>query len=150
MKIYKMEVKFGNYSIKTRRENEITSVYDIIRKKWIILNAEEQVRQVWIHMLVYDLHISPSKIAIEKGFRINDRLKRFDICVYNKMATPELLIECKAPTQRLSSSNIDQISLYNIYLKCSKFVVTTGVDHLGFVYRENRISIVKNITELLE
>jgi len=149
MKISKMQVSFGNYGIKTRKENEVTSVFDIVRKKWIVMNAEEQVRQVWIHMLVYDLHISPSKISIEKGFRINDRLKRFDICVYNKMAMPELLIECKAPTQKIVPSTIDQISLYNIHLKCSKFVVTTGIDHLGFVYRGNQISIVKNMTELL-
>jgi hypothetical protein len=47
-----MRVEFENYQIKTRIEKDKKQVFDIVRNKWIILNPEEQVRQVWLHFFV--------------------------------------------------------------------------------------------------
>ncbi len=90
-----MTIEFGKYDLQIKRNDEDKLiVYDIIRKKWIILTPEEQVRQIWLHYLVYDLNVSKTKIAVERGLKINDRKKRFDICVFGIEATPEILFEC--------------------------------------------------------
>lgn len=138
-----MIIKFGNYSIQTKTNNTKTFVFDIIRKKWIILTPEEQVRQIWLHYLVFDLKISPSRIAVEKGLKVNNRLKRFDICIYNEKLNPEILIECKASTLPLSLPNFEQLSIYNIELKANKFIITNGLNHMGYEL------LADNIKELI-
>lgn len=134
-----MKVEFGKYSIQTSVNDNKTLVYDIIRKKWVILTPEEQVRQVWIHYIVYELKISSSKIAVEKGLKINNRLKRFDICIYNEKLEPEILIECKAPSLPLILPNFEQLSIYNIELKANKFILSNGVNHQGYELKEGKI-----------
>ena len=126
-----MEIEFGRYNLSVKREMGREYIYDIIRKKWMVLTSEEEVRQLWLHYLVYDLKISPAKIAVEKGFKINDRIKRFDICVFNHEMRPNILFECKSPTIKLSQNSWSQLSIYNINLKCDKFIITNGLTHIG-------------------
>lgn len=144
-----MNVEFGNYNLTIKKENGKSYAYDIIRKKWIVLTAEEQVRQVWIHYLVFDLNVSPSKIAIEKGFKINDRVKRFDICVFGQTSCPEFIIECKSPSIKLDENSLNQISIYNIKLNCKKLIISNGISHRGFVVMENEIRETVTINEFL-
>lgn len=142
-----MKVVFGRYKISVKKENAKDYIYDIIRNKWLVVTPEEEVRQVWIHYLVHDLKISPSKIAVEKGFKINDRMKRFDICVFNQYMQPEILFECKSPKIELSHKSWTQLSIYNIKLNCNKFVITNGLKHMGLVIVDNEIHHLEKIEE---
>jgi len=142
-----MKIQFGIYSIQTKRVNQQPFIYDIIRKKWIVITPEEQVRQVWIHYLIYNLGISESKIAVEKGLKINGKIKRFDICVYDNLLQPNILIECKAPNLILSTPNFEQLANYNIALKANKFILTNGVSHLGYQISNNKIEAIDTLIE---
>jgi len=124
-----MMVVFGQYNIKIEYRDKTKYIYDIVRKKWVVCTPEEEVRQVWLHYLAYDKKISISKIAVEKGFYINERMKRFDICTFNAFATPDILIECKAPNQKLNTAVIEQLSRYNMVLGAQIFIVTNGIEH---------------------
>jgi hypothetical protein len=133
-----MIVIFGQYNIKLEYRDKKKFVYDIVRKKWVVCTPEEEVRQLWLHYLVYDKKISTSKIAVEKGFSINERMKRFDICTFNTSATPHILIECKAPNQKLDTKAIEQLSRYNLALGAQIFIVTNGLKHSGMEIRDNK------------
>lgn len=126
-----MNISFGKYPIKTEEKEGRKYIYDPIRHKWVILTPEEQVRQIWLQYLIVDKRISPSKIAVEKGLYLNDRKKRFDICVYDELATPYLLIECKAPTMPLHLSVLEQLGLYNSAIGARMLIISNGVEHKG-------------------
>jgi hypothetical protein len=140
-----MEVSFGKYSLQTRNNGEKTQIFDIVRAKWIVLTPEEQVRQIWIHYLIFDLNYSHTKIAIEKSLKINDRVKRFDICIYNNELKPFILIECKAPNIILKLPSIEQLSIYNIELNATKFIITNGINHYGYELKNGNIIQLKSL-----
>lgn len=127
-----MKVLFGKYNIQVKNTENKKFIYDIIRKKWIVLTPEEQVRQIWLHYLTQDKNISSAKIAVEKGLMINDKLKRFDICIYNQHLQPYLLIECKTPERKLSLPDLEQLTQYNLRLGVEIFILTNGLQHIGF------------------
>ncbi len=145
-----MKIEFGKYAIAHRIENNKTNLYDIIRKKWIISTPEEEVRQLWLHFLTIDQQISSSHIGVEKGFRILNKLKRFDICIYNNALEPEILLELKAPSNQITSINLDQISTYNIALKCSKFIISNGVHTYGYVVKSGLFQEMKSFQEFIK
>ena len=134
-----MIVHFGPYKIQVKQENQVKYIYDIVRKKWIVDSPEEKVRQVWLHYLTQDKNFSISKIAVEKGFYINERLKRFDICVFDEMAKPHILIECKAPHHKINASVLEQLAMYNLHLGAQTFIITNGVNHLAYTIDKNTL-----------
>ena len=89
------ELNFSSYTFKLKSSENKTLIFDIVRKKYVILTPEEWVRQHVIHFLLKEKNYPISLIAVEKQLKINTRIKRTDIVVYNKQGTPELLIECK-------------------------------------------------------
>ena len=60
--------------------------------------------------------------------KINDRLKRFDILVYDENTKPQLLVECKAPNVKLTEDTFHQIANYNLALQVRYLLVTNGID----------------------
>jgi len=134
-----MKVHFSQYTIQVQYRNEVKYIYDIVRKKWIKANPEEEVRQLWLHYLVNDKAVSSGKIAVEKGLYVNDCLKRFDICIYDVHMQPNILIECKAPMQKLDIKVLEQLARYNLALGAQTIIVTNGLDHKGYTVVENRL-----------
>lgn len=134
-----MNLEFGKYAIQVKQVHESNYIYDIVRRKWVRATPEEEVRQLWLHYLHTDKGYSVSKIAVEKGFYINNRLKRFDICVYDLNAQPYILIECKAPSQKLNTAAVEQMARYNLHLGAKLFIVTNGIHHHVFAIYEDGV-----------
>ena len=101
-------------------------IFDIIRKKYIVLTPEEWVRQHLIHLLVNHLGFSKNLIKVETGLSYHALDKRSDIVVYDKLAKPYLLIECKAPKVKLDKKTISQASIYNKTLKAPYIAISNG------------------------
>ena len=95
----------------------------------MILTPEEWVRQHVIHFLLKEKNYPISLIAVEKKLKINARVKRTDIVVYNKVGTPEVLIECKAPSVKITQTSFDQIARYNLTANSNYLMVTNGLAH---------------------
>lgn len=104
-------------------------IFDPLRKKMVVLTPEEWVRQNFIQFLINENSYPDSLIKIEAGFKLNNRLRRSDILVYNRKGEPVLIVECKAPTVKISQSVFDQIARYNMVHKVEYLVVTNGLDH---------------------
>ena len=104
-------------------------IFDIIRKKYVVLTPEEWVRQHVIHYLIVAKGYPKSLIAVEKQLTVNRLKKRFDILVFNKKGLPELIIECKSPSSKISQQTFDQIARYNLKLNAALLMVTNGIEH---------------------
>jgi hypothetical protein len=106
-----------------------TVIFDIIRKKYIVLTPEEWVRQHFIHYLIEHLGYSKPLIAVEQGMKYNTLLKRTDIIVFDRAGAPLVLVECKEPAHRLNQKVMEQAMMYNKTIKAPYIIVSNGIDH---------------------
>lgn len=121
-------------------------MYDSIRKKWIVLTAEEHVRQYFIYHLVHEKKYPPALIAVEKKIQIGDRFKRFDIVVFDQEHKPWMLIECKEPAIELSQQALFQLLHYQRALQSRYWVITNG--HQTYCANASDINNVAWLSEL--
>jgi len=132
---------FSGLHLRLAQENDKTTVYDLIRKKWVILTPEEHVRQ---YLLLYFLHIlryPASLIAVEKKITVGKMVKRFDVVVFDRTHKPWLLAECKEPQVILSENTLFQLLSYNHALPCAYWLLTNG--HQAFCADAKDIQSIK-------
>jgi hypothetical protein len=115
-----------------KKEDGKVLIFDVIRKKYIVLTPEEWVRQHFIHYLIHEMKYPKSLIRVEGGLSFNQLQKRSDIVVFNREGNPWMVIECKAPEQSINESTVRQASVYNATLKAEYLVVTNGMKHFIF------------------
>ncbi len=104
----------------------MSQIFDPIRKKYVERTPEEEVRQGVISSLLGAMEVPATHIAVEQGFKFNGLQYRADIVVYRKDLTPALLVECKAPSVKLTDSVIDQVVRYNMVLDVDYIMITNG------------------------
>ncbi len=124
-----VELNLPEAKLKIKSKENKQYIFDIIRKKDVVLTPEEWVRQHIIHFLIYQKKYPKSIIAVEKQLTINTLKKRFDILVFNNKGLPELIIECKAPNIKISQNTFDQIARYNLTLHANHLMVSNGLEH---------------------
>ena len=122
-------LNFPTYSFRFKNSENKVSIFDSIRKKFILLTPEEWVRQ---HVIVFLLDVKKypkSLINVEKTVKVNGMNKRYDIVVFNPDGSIFLLIECKAPEVKINQRTFDQIARYNLILNAQYLMVTNGLNH---------------------
>jgi len=117
------------YNFKLKNSQNKTLIFDKLRKKYVVLTPEEWVRQHFVHFLIDQKKYPETLIAIEKQLTINNLKKRTDILIFNSDGKPEVVIECKAPSIKISQKTFDQIARYNLQLKADFLIVTNGLTH---------------------
>ena len=110
------------------RENKLY-IFDIVRKKYVVLSPEEWVRQHFLNYLIINKKYPKSIIAIEKQLNYNGLVKRTDILVFDKLGRPNIIVECKSPQIRINQETFDQIARYNLKLDADFLIVTNGIQH---------------------
>ena len=115
-----------NSGLKIKTENGITYVYDIVRRKYLVLTPEEKVRQTFLHFLISGLGFSRSLIQTEQATHYHSLNKRTDILVFDRDGHPFLLVECKAPGVKISAGVVEQASRYNFTLRAPYLCITNG------------------------
>jgi hypothetical protein len=115
-------------------------IFDIIRKKWLVLTPEEWVRQHLLNYLVTQIRIPASIISVEKELVLNDLKKRYDIVVY-KQLKPWLIVECKAPYIALDKLVIEQALRYNLTVKAELLMISNGVSDLVFNTKNEMVEL---------
>jgi predicted type IV restriction endonuclease len=101
-------------------------IFDEIRRKWLVLQPEEMVRQLVIHYLLAEKGYNKNRISLEKGLKVNTLSRRFDVLAYDMQMRPFLLIECKAPQVDIGAAAFQQIANYNTTLKVPYLLVSNG------------------------
>jgi hypothetical protein len=123
------QLNFPYYSFRFKNSENKVSIFDAIRKKFIILTPEEWVRQHVVQFLMTEKNYPQSLLNVEKVLQVNGLRKRYDIVVYNSDGTIHILIECKAPEVTISQNTFDQIAQYNMTLQSNYLMVTNGLNH---------------------
>ena len=101
-------------------------VFCAIRRKWLVLQPEEFVRQLLIHFLIQDMRYNRNRITVERGVTVVGGPRRTDILVFDRDMRPFLLIECKAPQVPLSTETFRQAAQYNGPLRVPYLMVSNG------------------------
>ncbi|AEH02689.1 type I restriction enzyme HsdR N-terminal domain-containing protein [Lacinutrix sp. 5H-3-7-4] len=123
------ELNFPKFSFRFKNSENKVSIFDAIRKKFVILQPEEWVRQHCVQYLIDVKGYPKSLINVEKELKINDLKKRYDIVVFNTNGSIHLIVECKAPKIKISQSTFDQVARYNLALNATYLMVTNGLNH---------------------
>jgi hypothetical protein len=124
------KLNLPQYKFKLKNNENKTLIFDKVRKKYFVLTPEEWVRQHYISFLIEEKKYPVSLIAIEKQLTINGLKKRSDILIFNTNGKPEIIVECKAPSVKITQETFDQIARYNLTLKANYLVVTNGLQHI--------------------
>lgn len=123
------KLNFPKFTFRFKNSENKVSIFDPIRKKFIILQPEEWVRQHCVQYLIQEKKYPKTLINVEKELKINSLKKRYDIVVYNKDGSIHLIVECKAPAIRIKQETFDQIARYNLALNATFLMVTNGINH---------------------
>ncbi|WP_432713611.1 type I restriction enzyme HsdR N-terminal domain-containing protein [Pedobacter sp.] len=117
------------YPFKLTIKKEQHFIFDEIRKKHLVLTPEEWVRQHFIQYLILEKKFPKSLIQVEGGLTLNDLQKRTDLVVYNNKGERVMIVECKAPSVKITQAVFDQASRYNSVHQVKWLVVTNGLQH---------------------
>ena len=123
------ELNFPKFEYRFKSTENKVSIFDVIRKKFIILQPEEWVRQHCVHFLISDKKFPKSLINVEKELTINGLKKRYDIVIFNSDGSIHLIVECKSHNIKIDQTTFDQIARYNLVLNATYLMVTNGLNH---------------------
>jgi predicted type IV restriction endonuclease len=123
------KLNFQLYDFRFKNSENKVSIFDEIRKKFIILTPEEWVRQHVVQFLLEEKKYPKSLINVEKVLKVNGLKKRYDVVVFNPDGSIFILIECKAPEIKIAQATFDQIARYNMTMKSQFLMVTNGLNH---------------------
>ena len=115
-------------------------IFDLIRKKYLILTPEEWVRQNLVRYFINDLNYPKGLIKTESTLKYNNLNKRSDILIFNNDMTHFLVVECKSYKLKLNKSHISQSAMYNKIYKSKYVMISNGLDHIVCKYDWNNDS----------
>lgn len=123
------KLNFPDFTFRFKNSENKAAVFDVIRKKFVILQPEEWVRQNCVQYLIAYKEFPKSLINVEKKLEVNGLTKRYDIVVFKPNGDISLIVECKAPQITIDQSTFDQIAQYNLQLRADYLMVTNGINH---------------------
>jgi len=97
---------------KTEQRDGKTYVFDPLRRRWVALTPEEEVRQKMLYLLVEHLQVPAGLVAVEYSLKVNGLDKRADAVVFGADGAPLMIVECKAPSVELTPAVLDQALRY--------------------------------------
>lgn len=112
-----------------RKEQGKVWIFDMIRKKYVVLTPEEWVRQHFVHYLINEMKYPRSLFRLEGALTYNSLQKRSDILIRDREGKPWMLVECKSPAIKLTQKAFNQIAVYNMTIGASFLAVTNGMVH---------------------
>ncbi len=123
------QLNFPAYQFRFKNKENKPLIFDVIRKKFVMLTPEEWVRQHVVHFLITEKNYPKSLINVEKQITLHHTKKRYDIVVFNSDGSIHLIVECKAASIAITQDTFDQIARYNFALNASFLMVSNGLDH---------------------
>lgn len=103
-----------------------TKVFDILRRKYVALTPEEEVRQRFVHFLVEVKHYPKELLANEVEIQSGNKKLRCDTVFYNKELKAMMIVEYKAPQVEITQRIFNQILDYNRLLSVPYLIMSNG------------------------
>lgn len=113
---------------KTEQREGKSFVFDPLRRRFVALTPEEEVRQKMLYLLVEHLQVPAGLVAVEYSVKVNGLDKRCDAVVFGTEGRPLMIVECKAPTVKLTAKTLDQAVRYYTALQPRFLLFYNGSD----------------------
>ena len=124
-----LPLNLPNFDIKVKKSADQLLVWDDTRRKYVALTPEEWVRQHFVHFLISEKGYRQELIANEVSIKLNGTAKRCDTVIYDRLLTPLMIVEYKAPSITITPKVFDQIVRYNRVLHVQYLIVSNGIRH---------------------
>ena len=129
-----IELNIPAQNIEVKNINSKNYVFDVTRKKHLILTPEEWVRQNLISYFINNLIYPKGLIKTESSLKYNNLKKRSDILIYNKDMSHFMIVECKSFKIKINKSHLNQSALYNKIYRSKYIMISNGLDHIVCEY----------------
>lgn len=134
---------FPTYAAKINSTHDGLQIFDDVRRTYVSLTPEEWVRQHCIHWLA-GLGYPLGRCSVER--RIDKTGMRYDVLWVDAQLRPFLLVECKAPSIRVSFDTLRQTAWYNITLKAPYILLTNGLHAFcALVETDGRVDSIPDV-----
>jgi hypothetical protein len=140
-----VQLNLPSFEYKVTKIGGKPHIYDIIRRKYLVITPEEWVRQHVLHWLINHHHYPKSLIRTESGLQYNQLTKRTDILVYDRAGGTFLLVECKASHIQLTDSVLEQAIRYNAILQAPYLLISNGLEHFLFEINQGQAIALEEI-----
>ncbi len=137
------KLNLPSFDFKITEIDGLQYVFDIFRKKNIVLTPEEWVRQHFLHLLINHYKYPKSLIKLESGMKYQKLDKRTDIIVFDRNGLPFLLVECKKASVKIDKFVLKQATIYNKVLQAKNIVLTNGLKTICFECEPNSDKIIQ-------
>ena len=111
---------------KTKEVEDKTLVFDPLRRRYVALTPEEEVRQKTLWLLVERLGVPAGRVAVEYGVKVNGMDQRADAVVFGDEGSPLMVVECKASTVAITETVLGQALRYHSALRPRYLLLTNG------------------------
>lgn len=127
-------------------------IFDVLRRRYVVLTPEEWVRQHFVHFLLAHKSYPKALMANEVQVQLNGTRKRCDTVLYRRNLTARMIMEYKAPEIVITQKVFDQITRYNMALKVDYLIVSNGLQHYccQMDYEQNSYRFLQDIPEYFE
>ena len=144
-----MELSLPPFKYKVKKQGGNVLIFDILRKKFVVLTPEEWVRQHFVHFLTGHKGYPAALMANEVGLMIGNKKLRADSVLYDRQLHPRMIIEYKAPSIEITQKVFDQIAAYNLLLHVDYLVMSNGFQHYccRMDYENRRYEFLKEIPD---
>ncbi|QIX62949.1 type I restriction enzyme HsdR N-terminal domain-containing protein [Hymenobacter lutimineralis] len=134
------------FDYKLTQSGENLLIWDVLRRRHVVLTPEEWVRQHVVHYLIGHRGYPKGLLSLERGHTYNQRRKRTDLVALDATGRPLLLVECKAPSVPITAAVAHQAATYNQTIGAPLLLLTNGLQH--FCWQVDPIS--RTNTQLAE
>ncbi|MFN5323536.1 MAG: type I restriction enzyme HsdR N-terminal domain-containing protein [Bacteroidota bacterium] len=138
-----MQLNLPPFDFTIRSSGQNKEIFDIFRKKYVVLTPEEWVRQHFAVFLRDHLKYPMGLIALEVGLNLNGLSNRADIVVYGRNGNPWMIVECKSPEVKLNQDVFYQASRYHSGLGAEYIATTNGLMHFCCAFQSEGFEFVK-------
>lgn len=123
------ELNLPPFEYKVTKSGANSLIWDVLRRKNVVLTPEEWVRQHVVHYLADHLGYPRGLLSLERGHAYNQRRKRTDLCAFGPDGRPLLLVECKAASVPVTAAVARQAATYNQTIGAPLLLLTNGLQH---------------------
>lgn len=116
--------------IQVREAEGRREVLDPVRRRWVALTPEEEVRQQTILLLHHHFGYPLELMQVEGAITLNGMTRRCDIVVYGTDGQPHIIVECKRPAIPITQRVCDQACRYNTVLQVPILLLTNGCQQI--------------------
>ncbi|GAB3421884.1 type I restriction enzyme HsdR N-terminal domain-containing protein [Niabella aquatica] len=142
-------IEYPKPDFRIEHRNNQLYIFDNIRRKWLLLQDEEWVRQNFVQYLLEVMRYPRSLIALEKEIYLGELKKRFDILVYDAGHKPWMLVECKSDKVPVTEKVLRQVLRYNISMPAEYLILTNGSLNYGWQKKEGQLIEINSLPEFV-